>query len=88
MSPPCKKDINAIRAPQADGALPRAVQNLAFYTRAYFVIDNMLSPSFSGWRAGRYGVREAGDGEDGASHAGGHWGRCELRGAWRDSSGY
>ena len=31
------------------------------------MIGNMLSPPLSGWMAGRYGLREAGDGEDGAS---------------------
>lgn len=88
MPSPCKKDFNAIRAPQADRALPGTVQNLTLYTRAYFVFGNRLSPHLSGWMARRYGLREAGDGEDGASHTEGHWGRCELRGAWRDSSEY
>lgn len=78
----CKNSIKAIRA------VPGTVQNLILYTGARSVVGNVLSSPLSGWMAGRYDFGEAGDGEDGASRAGGHWGRCELRGAWRDSSGY
>lgn len=77
MLSPCKNAVNAT------GALPGPVQNLTLSTRVWFVVGNMLPPPLSGWMAGRYGLRAAGDGrsgdgEDSAPHAGGHGDRREL----------